>query len=734
MKPYIKSPIRLLRAGIAILGMPAFLSSAHGGEIIGTPPPFTPFRTILIGASPESSQEVLRLQDTAVETCRFEIPEADGSGGSRVATGDFNGDGIPDGVVAAGPGSGSRVAVFSGADGTLLRSFIAYDPGFRGGVYVAAGDIDGDGTTEIITGSGAGGGPHVKVFKGTDNSEILSFDAYPTSFTGGVRVAAGDVNGDGKADIITGAGASAGGGGGAGPHVKVFNGITGSEIRSFFAFSPTFAGGVYVGAGQIDGETGDDIVVGGSDGTGPHVRVFDGQRSGQLFDFAPFPGPANGGVRVAVGDIDGDGLTEIITTPDDERNFVRVFDRTGSPESGFTPDIASRQGGVFVAAGTSPQNDSIFVVGNGAGGSPGATMFEISKGSLLTTPVFSGTPQGISVAMSDHTGDSIPDIIVGSGGGVESRVSVFDGNQGGIFGGFRPYDPAFTGGITVAAADFDGDGHSELITAPGPGSPQEVRVFDGRTVGVVHSLFPFGSEFQGGVRVAAGDLNGDGTPDIIVGAGADAGGPHVKVFDGLTSNELHSFFAYGESFAGGVSVAAGDVNGDGKADIITAPDSSMGPLVKVFDGKTGAELAAFFAFDPRFRGGVHVAAGDVTGDGADNIVVSPVNGGEGEYRVFGNAGADLIAVVPGFSEAGFPIAVADRPTSGVAISNFRLAPGGVPTVEVRGTRGLFLHLESGADLRIWNTVGTAQSDGTPVTMDDDLGIGQDAWFVRGRAR
>jgi hypothetical protein len=110
-------------------------------------------------------------------------------------------------------------------------------------VFVAAGDFTGDGKAELLTGADAGGGPHVRVFNAQDGSVLYNFFAYDSQFFGGVRVAAGDVTGDGVSDIITGPGP------GGGSHVRFFDGLTGLPVTnppaSYFAF-PGDTRGVYV--------------------------------------------------------------------------------------------------------------------------------------------------------------------------------------------------------------------------------------------------------------------------------------------------------------------------------------------------------------------------------------------------------------------------------------------------------------------------------------------------------
>jgi len=250
------------------------------------------------------------------------------TGGASVAVADITGDGVADIVTAAGPGGGPHVIVFDGATFRPIRSFFAYDPGFRGGVSLALADVNGDGTPDIVTGAGAGGGPHVKVFDGATGTVIRSFFAFESTFTGGVSVAAGDLTGDGVADLVAGAGA------GGGPAVAVFNGRNLSEVRRFFAYAPTFTGGVNVAVGDVTGTFESEIIVGAGPGGGPHVQVFNGLTLNAVSSFfaVPLTPEENRGVFVAVADFNRDRKPEIVAVTQSPKSTeaarIRTFDLT----------------------------------------------------------------------------------------------------------------------------------------------------------------------------------------------------------------------------------------------------------------------------------------------------------------------------------------------------------------------------------------------------------------------
>jgi hypothetical protein len=266
------------------------------------------------------------------------------TGGVRVATGDVNGDGVDDIITGAGPGGGPHVKVFDGRTGKQIMSFFAYDGSFTGGVFVAAGDVTGDGKADIVTGADAGGGPHVRAFDAANGVAFRSFFAYDASFTGGVRVAVGDINGDGVPDIVTGAGA------GGGPHVKAFSGKDGSVLQSFFAYDGSFTGGVYVAAGDVTGDGRAEIITGAGAGGAPQVEVFDGRSLGVLDSILAYDPSFTGGVRVSAADLNGAGRADLLTGAGPGGGpEVRAFDGLGQSDR---PDLFALDpsfiGGIFV--------------------------------------------------------------------------------------------------------------------------------------------------------------------------------------------------------------------------------------------------------------------------------------------------------------------------------------------------------------------------------------------------
>jgi hypothetical protein len=358
----------------------------------------------------------------------------------------------------------------------------------------------------------------------------------------------------------------------------------------------------------------------------PAGATFTGGTANNIIGQDPNVGPLqnNGGPTFTTALITGSpaidkGFSFGLTT--DQRGLPRVVDFPAitNPPGCDGTDIGAFEVQAPVACIPLSQFAPAIVTGTDAG-ADAVKRFDVTVTERASYNAFSPNfVGGVRVALGDVTGDGSDDIVVGAGPGGAPQVKVFDGGCTTALQSFFAFSPSFTGGIYVATGDVNGDGNADIITGTGAGTTAHVRVFDSTTQAEIRSFFPFGS-FTGGVRVASADVSGDGLADIITGAGP-GGAPQVKVFDGVSSGLLHDFLAYPPAFGGGVFVAGGDINNDGRADVITGAGTGGGPHVKVFSGANAELLQSFFAFDSTFVGGVHVAAGRINGDEVPDILV-----------------------------------------------------------------------------------------------------------------
>ncbi|MFH1233435.1 MAG: S8 family serine peptidase [Patescibacteria group bacterium] len=287
----------------------------------------------------------------------------------------------------------------------------------------------------------------------------------------------------------------------------------GKEEKSFYAYGDKFKGGVNLASGDVNGDGLDEIITGAGQGGGPHIRIFNtqGELMGQFF---AYPDNWRGGVNVAVADVDSDGIAEIITAPMSGYSpEIKIFDWKGKLKKSFLAYSSQFKGGVYVTAG-------------------------------------------------DVNGDNKNEIITGPGQGGGPHVRVFNMN-GKVLSQFFAYDKKFHGGVKVAVGNIIAGVRSkslEIITAPGQGGGPQIRVHDSNG-NLLKQFFAFKNNFRGGVNVSSGDLNNDGIDEIIVGAGL-GGAPHIRAFDispltkgGAGVKLIGSFYGFAESFAKGINVA-----------------------------------------------------------------------------------------------------------------------------------------------------------------------------------
>ncbi|MFA5995349.1 MAG: L,D-transpeptidase family protein [Patescibacteria group bacterium] len=292
---------------------------------------------------------------------QFNAYAADYTGGGTVALGDLGGDNISEVITASGPDANPQVKVYR-ADGSLITQFYAYRPSMHAGVNVATGDVNGDKKDEIITGPQQGGGPQVRVFDPTGRvTSTAGFYAYDVNFRGGVNVAAGDLNCDGQAEIVTGNGIDGT------PHVRVFSGNgtwTGWDVQPF---AENNRGGVSVAVGNVDGGCAAEIITAVQANNQSWVKVYKYNLDKTVLgEWKAFPDDVKGGINIAAGDVDNDNMAEVIVGINGRGGSqVKLFEAYGKELDGsFFAYEADFHGGIHIAVGKTAAGQVIVTIPN----------------------------------------------------------------------------------------------------------------------------------------------------------------------------------------------------------------------------------------------------------------------------------------------------------------------------------------------------------------------------------
>lgn len=302
-----------------------------------------------------------------------------------------------------------------------------------------------------------------------------------------------------------------------------------------------------------------------------------------------------------------------------------------------------------------PAGTVLHVVGTGEGGPARFTLNDAATFTQLASytpyPGFGGLPAftgGIRATTADVDSDGVDDIIVGPGPGIPTDIRVYSGANfpvspdTSLFANGYAFESSFTGGVFVAAGDINRDGVPDIVVTPDEGGGPRVRIVSGKDRTILADFLGVDdANFRGGARTTVGDMNGDGTPDLIVAAGF-GGGPRVGIFDGRTLRPgvvpqklVNDFFVFEQQLRNGAYVAAGDVNGDGYADLIAGAGPGGGPRVFILSGfgltqqgGTFTVVANFFAGDTNGRGGVTVTAKDIDADHRADIITGAGKGSQ----------------------------------------------------------------------------------------------------------
>ncbi len=267
-------------------------------------------------------------------------------------------------------------------------------------------------------------------------------------------------------------------------------------------------------------------------------------------------------VSIATGDISGDSNDEVIigAAPDTEP-YVMIFNSDGKLIKKFLAADKKFRGGINVAVANLDNNDEAEIITAAASRGTAQVKIFSSQGRLIKQflAVDAKFYGGLNIAVGDLEGRDANSIVVGFASGLEPQVRIFN-KDGKLLGVWLAYEKSFRGGVKVAVANVNGrlnHNKAEIILAPGKGREPMLKIYNNH--GILQNQFlAYGKNWQGGVNLAAGDINNDGINEIAVGANPGAA-PHVRIFND-EGTLLESFYVWEAGFNGGVNLGIIRIN------------------------------------------------------------------------------------------------------------------------------------------------------------------------------
>ncbi|MES2703357.1 MAG: FG-GAP-like repeat-containing protein [Bacteroidota bacterium] len=704
-----------------------------------------------------------------------------------VAIGDIDGDGKPDLAVANHGANTISVYRNTSSSGSITSGSFATPVTFASGTTprsLAIGDIDGDGKPDLAVGNS--GANTVSVLRNTSSSGSITTSSFAThvTFATGEQpwsVAIGDIDGDGKPELAVANNASS--------TVSVYHntGSSGSITSGSFATQVTYATGsnpYSVAIGDIDGDGKADLAV--ADLGSATISVYRNTSSSGSITSGSFAArvtfaTGSNPISVAIGDIDGDGKPDMAVA-NQGSNTISVLRNTSSSGSITTGSFATQ---ITFATGINPRNVAIGDIdGDGKPDLAVANLSSatvsvyrntsssgsITSGSFATQVTFATGTDPVSVAMGDIDGDGKPDLVTANNNSI--AVSVIRNNPLIAVPAISSVSPAVanTGStVTITGTNFNttpannivffgatkatvtAAGSSSLTaTVPTGATYKEVSVINTASALTGYSQYPFLPTFNnsaytaGAVNfsdkvdfstgttargVALGDIDGDGKTDIAV---ANYGSNTVSVYRNTSSSGsvTSASFAAQVTFVTGVEpagIAIGDIDGDGKPDMVVTNSGSSTVFVYRNTSSSGSITSSSFASPATFATGLSsysVAIGDIDGDGKPDMAVT--NNSSTTVSVYHNTGT-VGSITSGsfatrviFATASNPLSVAIGDLDGDGKPDLAVANQGAHTVSVFRNAGSTGAITTGTfPAHVQFTAGTNPRSVTIGDIDGD---------------